>query len=118
MSKTGTRLDLCKVCGKPSMVMNADYTKKVPFRKAKNAKSFTCGICVAYGALRRKVVVEDINDTSFCLTTWRKNMGLTQTDLAEVLMVSRVQVSKVESGNRIIPERWVNILEKMYPTHA
>lgn len=109
-------MDYCRVCGQPSMVMNAYYTKKVPFEMGPGATSFICGLCVAYGALKPRV--KEPEDKHFDLKLWRKANKLTQEQLAESLMISRVQVSKVESGERILPARWRPILEKMYPTHV
>jgi hypothetical protein len=108
-------MDLCRICGNPSYVLNAKM-EKVPFRKNPDAKSFICGSCVADGYLKPKV--KEPGDKQFDLKEWRKGKNLTQNALADKLLVSRVQISKVESGERVMPERWGRILRKMYPTHV
>ena len=71
---------------------------------------------MADGYLKPKV--KEPGDKQFDLKEWRKGKDLTQNDLADKLLVSRVQISKVESGELVMPERWGRILEKMYPTHV
>ncbi len=48
------KVDLCRVCGEPSMVMSAGNTKKVPYRMSAEAVSFICALCVVQGALRKE----------------------------------------------------------------
>jgi DNA-binding XRE family transcriptional regulator len=105
------KMDLCKVCGKPSMVMSGDYGKKVPFKKAKDAESFTCGICIAYGRVNLKPKQPD--QKHFDLKEWRKSKGLTQAALAETLQVDRSMIAKVETGEKMIPGSWEALLAKM-----
>ena len=107
--------DLCRICGNPSMVMNAGKDKegpfrKVPFGKNRDARSFICGLCVADGALR---LVEDPEESHFDLRVWRKAKRLTQVDLAKVLEVDRSMVAKVEIGEKSVPVSWGPFLAKM-----
>ena len=97
-------MNLCKVCSKPSMVMSGDYSKKVPFNKASDAKVFTCGLCVAYGYLKPETKQPD--EMYFDLKEWRKDKRLTQKSLAELLRVSQPMVAMVERGEKVMPAEW------------
>ena len=97
----------CSICDKPSMVMDEHYKKKVPFKPAPDAKSFVCGLCVAHGRAFPRKGVEDPN---FCLKTWRKDRKLTQVALAVKLGIDRSMVSKVESGEKVMPGKWIRML--------
>jgi DNA-binding XRE family transcriptional regulator len=168
------------------MVMNGDYSGKVPFKPALDANGFICGMCVAYEdfgsdskqlsntkgaspalkcphydscsvnacplesnsfdsltddpetqcrltkANRQKVLNEEpcqvcgkvcnkpVRSVSPLqdLRAWRKGKKLTQKDLGKSLGVSQQTVAKVERGERVMPERWLEIIEKIHPTHA
>jgi len=47
------------------------------------------------------------------LRSWRKENGLTQKDLAAALGVGQSFVSKVEKGEKIMPDHWKLRLGKM-----
>ena len=97
----------CRICDKPSMVMKGDYSGKVQFKPAPDAKSFVCGLCVARGdAFVRKPP----EDPKFCLKTWRKDRKLTQAALAVKLGIDRSMISKVESGEKVMPNKWMRML--------
>jgi len=101
------RMSFCRLCNKPSMVMDGHYKRKVPFKPAPDAKSFVCGLCVARGdAFARKTP----EDPKFCLKTWRKDRKLTQAALAMKLGIDRSMISKVESGEKIMPREWIKML--------
>jgi DNA-binding XRE family transcriptional regulator len=44
------------------------------------------------------------------LKAWRLKRRLTQQDVADILGISRVQVAKVESGNKKFPDYWGTLL--------
>ena len=97
----------CRVCNEPSMVMDGHNKKKVPFQPASDAKSFVCGLCVAYG---HAFVRKPPEDPKFCLKTWRKDRKLTQAALAMKLGIDRSMVSKVESGEKVMPSKWMRMI--------
>ena len=97
----------CRVCDKPSMVMDGDYRGKVPFKPHPKARSFVCGLCVAN---RRAFARKSPEDPEFCLKTWRREKKLTQAALARKLGIDRSMISKVESGEKVMPSGWIKIL--------
>jgi hypothetical protein len=92
-------------------VGNTQVYAKIPFRKNRDARSFICGSCVARGALKPKVTQPE--EEHFDLRAWRQSRGLTQFALAETLRVDRSIISKVETGEKLIPRNWEPILAKM-----
>jgi transcriptional regulator with XRE-family HTH domain len=66
---------------------------------------------VARGALKPKVTQPE--EEHFDLRAWRQSRGLTQFALAETLRVDRSIISKVETGEKLIPRNWEPILAKM-----
>ena len=103
----------CRICKKPSMVMGYEEVhtergkkwiyKKVPFKPAPDAKSFVCGLCVAYG---RWPEVAAPNQEGFDLRRWRKSNNLTQEQVAKMLRLKREAISMVETGKRQMPKSW------------
>jgi DNA-binding XRE family transcriptional regulator len=85
--------------------------KKVPFQPALDARSFICGLCVVYGYLKPEIKQPD--DKHFDLKEWRKGKGLTQVALALKLGIGRSMISKVESGEKVMPSRWAKMLSKL-----
>ncbi len=104
-------MSFCRICEKPSLVMDGYCKGKVPFQPAPDAKSFICGPCVAYGHLKPEVKQPD--EKHFDLKEWRKGKGLTQTALALKLGIDRSMISKVESGEKVMPSRWAKTLSKL-----
>jgi DNA-binding XRE family transcriptional regulator len=92
------------------MVMDGHYKRKVQFKPAPDAKSFVCGLCVARrDAFARKTP----EDPQFCLKTYRKDMKLTQAALAMKLGIDRSMISKVESGEKLMPREWIGMLSDL-----
>lgn len=105
-AKDWLRLPKCNVCGCPSFVCGPKG-KKIPFRPAPDARSFTCGICIANGrhTPRYQRYLEEL-DVEKNLKAWRKVVGLTQTQLAKQLGVSKAMVCMVEKGEKAMPDKW------------
>lgn len=103
-------MNLCKICGNPSMVMDYRVVNgkqvygKVPFKKNPDAKSFICGICVANGRLKPEV--KQPEEEHFDLKKWRQTQGLSQNSLAKLLKVSQPMVAMVENGEKAMPAEW------------
>jgi hypothetical protein len=92
------------------MVMDGHYKKKVQFKPVPGAKSFVCGLCVARGdAFVRKAP----DDPKFCLKSWRNDRKLTQAALAMKLGIDRSMISKVESGEKLMPREWIGMLSDL-----
>jgi DNA-binding XRE family transcriptional regulator len=80
----------CKVCGATVKDIGPD------------AVAVTCGRCVQTA----KIDGPERLRNRFQFIAWRKRRNLTQADVAKILGVSQVMVSKVESGRRPIPAWW------------
>jgi DNA-binding XRE family transcriptional regulator len=85
------------------MVMDRQYTGKVPFKPHNKSKSFVCGICIAH---RRWPEVTTPNEERFDLRRWRKSKNLTQKQVAKMLQTKREAISMVERGHRLMPKSW------------
>jgi DNA-binding XRE family transcriptional regulator len=90
-----------------------DFRPEFPFlcEECKWEKQlYACGV---YPLKRLKDIWADKRlDEGSDLKTWRKDRGLTQAKVAEILGVDQSIVSRVERGEKVMPSRWVSCLKK------
>ena len=113
-----SNLSVCSLCGEPEYFHHMG--KRRPFKPDRDAKGFMCCRCVNKGERfqvqekkykrKQRVKARRVSTQAKALKSLRKSKGLSQSEFADELGVTQTMISKIELGEKAVPQKIAAIL--------
>jgi len=116
--KRKSNIPVCTICGEPEYFHHMGIRR--PFKPDRDARSFMCCRCVTKGERfsvqekkykrKRRTKARRLSPQAKALKSLRKSKGLSQSAFADELGVTQTMVSKIELGEKTVPQKIAAIL--------
>lgn len=113
-----SNLPVCSICGEPEYFHHGG--RRRPFEPNRDARGFMCCRCVTKGERfqvqekkykrKRRTKARKLSPQAKALKSLRKSKGLSQSEFADELGVTQTMISKIELGEKTVPQKIAAIL--------